>query len=53
MSVAFLYVFLALVLQDNSIESVLGPVGGKKSPSIYGRWCVVKYHKQFCLNISS
>lgn len=35
MSVAFLYVFLALVLQDNSNESVLGPVGGEKSPQAF------------------
>lgn len=39
MSVAFLYVFLALVLQDNSNESVLGPVGGKEVPKHL--WAVV------------
>lgn len=56
MSMGFLYVFLALVLQNNSNESVLALLGEKKIPKHLCRkrhWCVVKYHKQFYLNISS
>lgn len=55
-SVAFLYVFLALVLQNNSYGSVLALLGKKKIPKHLWRkrhWCIVKYHKLFCLNISS
>lgn len=55
MSTGFLYVFLALVLHSNSSGSVLALLGKKIPKHLWRKrhWCVVKYHKQFSLNISS